>query len=67
MCMVRYLLHDCNCGLKIAGICLETGETVKSGSRGLFNTGYSVLYGVIRGTNVSRTDVNDTNSPGVYI
>ena len=33
----------------------------------VFNTGYSVLYGVIRGTNVSRTDVNDPNSPGVYI
>jgi hypothetical protein len=63
MWMVRYLLRDCDRGLKIAGICLETSEAVKSGSRGLFNTGYSVPYGVIRDTDVSRTDVDDPNSP----
>ena len=61
--MVQSLLHDCDRGHKLAGICLETDETVKSGSRGLFNTGYSVLYGVIRNTNVSCTDVDDPNSP----
>ena len=32
----------------------------------MFNTGYCVLYSVMSDINVSRTDVDDPNSPGVH-